>query len=172
MAVIRPNGYPMLVTPGSRVYDLADGSVFIDTLFSGLLRLAKSPDQTLIANESGVAASVLRTALDGVFLVIKRGVVSPGTAQGAPGESCFSSAGDRIYTASGAPYDFPATSISTKQIIQRLPGNAYPDSIQCVWNGLVIGGINGYGLTNDISAWAPMPGTTGPSSGCGRDPSQ
>jgi hypothetical protein len=55
------------------------------------------------------------------------------TTEGVEGQACVSAAGDRIYTASGAPYDFPATSLSTGQVIQTLPGTNYPDSMQCVW---------------------------------------
>jgi hypothetical protein len=93
---------------------------------------------------------IVRTA-DAV--VIQRGVATPpiNTVENrGNGQSCFSITGDRIYTASGAPYDFPATSIATSQVIQTLPGNAYPDAIQCVWNGIVVGGIDGYYDPTDI----------------------
>ena len=72
------------------------------------------------------------------------------TAQGRQGEACFSASGDRIYTASGAPSDFPATSVATSQVIQTLAGTDFPDSMQCVWNGLVIGGADGYYAPDDI----------------------
>jgi hypothetical protein len=87
------------------------------------------------------------------------------------GQSCFSTTGDRIYTASGAPYDFPATSVATSQVIQTLPGSNYPDAIQCVWNGLAIGGIDGYYQADDIFVYFGLtgvslgqPSSNGPSS--------
>jgi hypothetical protein len=160
MAVIRPNGYPMLVTPGSRMYDLSTGKLYTNVLPGGAAGLSKSPDQSLIAIDTGIASRITRSALGGGTLVVKNAAVPVSTAQGSSGESCFSASGDRIYTASGAPYNFPATSVTTFQVIQTLPGNAYPDSIQCVWNGLVVGGIDGYYDPSDIYVYDGPSGTS------------
>jgi hypothetical protein len=153
VAYIRPNGYPMLITPSVRSYDIATGAQFTNAQaatppYAG--GYARSPDQSLLANESGTAARLVRSALGGGTLVVQPAAVPVSTAQGRGGEACFSASGDRIYTASGAPYNFPATSVATFQVIQTLPGTNYPDSMQCVWNGLVIGGVDGYYALNDI----------------------
>lgn len=125
IAVLHPNGYPMLATPAGLYYDLITGTQFADAspgnaFMSSAFSFAVSPDQVNVVQNS------------------------------TNGQSCFSVSGDRLYTASGAPYDFPATSVATSQVIQTLPGSNYPDAIQCVWNGLVVGGIDGYYATTDI----------------------
>jgi hypothetical protein len=40
--------------------------------------------------------------------------------------------------------------MSSGAVVQVLPGAAYPNSILCLWNGVVIGGIDGYYETYDI----------------------
>jgi hypothetical protein len=118
--------------------------------FTSVLGLTSSPDQSLVATQDGITAGLVRSALAGGSLVIRPNPVIVSTAQGRQGEACFSASGDRIYTASGAPYDFPATSVATSQVIQTLAGTNYPNSMQCVWNGLVIGGVDGYYAPDDI----------------------
>lgn len=154
IGVSHPNGFAMLFVPNGHAYDIATGTA--QPASSALSNLtsaqayASTPDQTLLANEAGIATRVVRSALNGSSLVLTSNVLAPSTAQGRVGQSCFSANGDRIYTASGYPYNFPATSLSSGQVIQTLAGNAYPDSVQCSWNGLVIGGIDGYYDANDI----------------------
>jgi hypothetical protein len=161
---------PTLITPSARVYDVTSGAELaasaLATLqfnsFTTVVGLTSSPDQSLLATQDGVTARLVRSALAGGSLVIQPNPVIVSTTQGRPGESCFSASGDRIYTASGAPYDFPATSVATSQVIQTLAGTNYPDSMQCVWNGLVIGGVDGYYAPDDIFIYA---GPTGVSLG-------
>jgi Viral BACON domain len=158
LAVVHPNGLATLVTPAGRVYDVSTGSelpapAFATAQFSGYrsaVGVASSPDQSLLVDQDGVTAGLVRSALAGGSLFVTPNPVLVSTAQGAPGESCFSASGDRIYTASGYPYDFPATSVATGQIIQTLAGTNYPNSMQCVWNGLVIGGIDGFYAPYDM----------------------
>ena len=150
LLTMHPSGYPMLITSGGRTYDLGTGALYTNSLFPpSALALTKSYDQSMLATESGANCGISRSALNGGILVMRSGIVV-GTAQGSPGEACFSASADRIYTASGYPYDFPATSLSTGQVIQTLPGTNYPNSMQCVWNGLVIGGVDGYYASDDI----------------------
>lgn len=152
VAYLRPAGYPMLLTPGSRLFDLATGDERSQAglrIASYAASLAISPDQSLVAPDFGSVKRLERSALNGGTLLVTDGA-GFGTAQGRAGEACVSAAGDRIYSASGAPYDFPASSVATGQVVQRLPGNAYPNSIQCVWNGLVVGGIDGYYSSADV----------------------
>jgi hypothetical protein len=159
ITVIRPNGYWLLVTPSARTYDLSTGNQYSTSNVSSSntphavlnsLSLSSSPDQTLLVTHYGSATRIVRTALNGGGLVVDFTAFSAGTAQGRDGEACISAAGDRMYTASGYPYNFPATSLTTNQVIQVLPGSNYPSAIQCVWNGLVLGGIDGYYDNNDI----------------------
>jgi hypothetical protein len=154
LAVMHPNGYAMLFTPNGHAFDLASGAA--EPVSADLFGVTMSeaytikPDQTLLANIIGYGSRIQRSALNGGTLVISRNVLTPSTAEGADGQSCFSANGDRIYTASGYPYDFPATSVATGQVIQTLPGTNYPNSMQCSWNGIVIGGVNGYYSADDI----------------------
>jgi hypothetical protein len=151
IAVMHPNGYTMLFTPNGHAYDLATGAALPSSSdLAGVLMsegYAVSPDQTLLAGVIGYASRIVRSALNGGSLVITRNVLTPNTAIGADGQSCFSANGDRIYTAAGYPYDFPATSVTTGQLVQTLPGTNYPDSMVCVWNGIVIGGVDGFYAT-------------------------
>jgi hypothetical protein len=152
LAYLRPAGYPMLVTPGARVVDLDTGSERSAPTFSIAslaVSLAVSPDQSLVVPDFGVTQRLERTALNGGGVVVSNGA-GFNTAQGHAGEACMSASGDRIYTASGAPYEFPATSVATGEVIQHLPGSNYPNSVQCVWNGLVVGGIDGYYAPTDV----------------------
>lgn len=158
LAVFHPNGLATLITPASRAYDVSNGLELTGSAltaiplngFQGAFGLASSPDQTLLADQDAVTVGLVRSALAGGSLVVTLNPVNVSTAQGASGESCFSASGDRIYTASGYPYDFPATAVATGQIIQTLAGTNYPDSMQCVWNGLVIGGVDGFYAPDDI----------------------
>jgi hypothetical protein len=157
LAVFHPNGLTTLITPAARVYDVSTGSelpapAFATAQFSSYrsaLSLASSPDQSMLVDQDGVTAGLVRSALAGGSLVVTPNPVLVSTVQGASGESCFSASGDRIYTASSSytsnsSYDFPATSAATGQVIQTLDGIYYPNSMQCVWNGLVIGGVDGF----------------------------
>jgi hypothetical protein len=158
LTVMRPNGYPILVTPSARTYDLTSHTQYSPVYSSSntplvamnAMSLASSPDQSLLIPHYGSATRVVRTALNGGGVVTHLSVVNVGTAQGRDGEACISAAGDRIYTASGYPYNFPATSVATGQVIQVLPGTNYPNAMQCVWNGLAIGGVSGYYADQDI----------------------
>jgi hypothetical protein len=163
-ALLHPDGYPTLVTPGGRTYDLASGTQYATVMagYDYVASIAVSPDQSLIAPQFGEVARIIRTH---DTAIIERGVAAPPVnivQNRGNGQSCFSITGDRLYTASGAPYNFPAISIATSQVIQTLPGSNYPDAIQCVWNGLVVGGIDGYYNPVDIFVYE---GATGVSLG-------
>lgn len=159
IAVMRPNGYPILITPSARTYDLGTHTQYslvpsatnTPMVAKNAYSLMSSTDQSLLVPHFGSATRVIRTALNGGGLLVKSSAVSVGTAQGREGEACISAAGDRIYTASGAPYNFPATSTTAGAgVIQVLPGTAYPNAVRCVWNGLVIGGADAYYEDQDI----------------------
>jgi hypothetical protein len=157
IAVLHPNGYPMLATPVGLYYDLTTGEQFADpnpsgAFMSSAFSFAVSPDQSLLAAQDGSTVRIVRSD-GGSQLIVQHGAMSLPVnvvQNSSNGQSCFSTNGDRLYTASGAPYQFPATSVTTDQVIQILPGDAYPNAIQCVWNGIVVGGIDGYYSASDI----------------------
>lgn len=155
LAYLRPAGFPVLVTPGSRLFDLATGTERSDPAFniaSFAVSLAVSPDQSLVVPDFGSVKRLEWSALNGGSLRVSDGT-SVGTAAGRAGEACVSADGGLVYTASGFPYEFPATSLATGEVVQRLPASNYPNSIQCVWNGLVVGGIDGFYAEKDIWAY-------------------
>ncbi len=152
LAYFRPDGYPTLITPSSRMYDVNGTAMFVSQDFSMplySLAIDVSADNRYVVSHSGSIYSMKRTALAGGGLNAKY-FFSASTAGGRDGEACISQDNSMVYTASGAPYDFPGTNIATGQIAQRLPGSNYPSSILCLWNGVVIGGIDGYYNSTDI----------------------
>jgi hypothetical protein len=166
IGVIHPNGYPMLVTPVGLYYDLTTGKAYTDGTtdwIDGAFSFTNTPDQSLLASQDATTIRIKRSSLNGGVFVTQMNIISPpiNTIENSTnGQSCFSTTGDRLYTASGAPYDFPATSVATSQIIQVLPGTNYPDSIQCVWNGLVIGGADGFYSPTDIFVYVGLTGVS------------
>jgi len=73
-----------------------------------------------------------------------------GPVMGREGQACIGADGAVVYTASGGYYAFPGTSTLTHETVQVLPGAPYPNAIICPWNGLVIGGVDGYYDSADI----------------------
>ena len=152
LAYVRPEGYPMLVTPSSQVYDLGSGTEYDNgTLYSvsSAVSLAASPDNSKLVTDGGTVFSLFRSALNGGQFNVGL-LFNTGTAEGRAGQSCISADGQTVYTASGAPYDFPGTNISTHLGTQVLPGEAYPGAVVCVWNGLVVGGADAYYDPTDV----------------------
>lgn len=150
---VRPAGYPMLIVPNGHVYDLAtgldlDGAVPFRPALAGAV--AVSPDQSLVVDANGAVYRITRSALQGQSFNFIPNSYSATTAQGRQGEACISADGLLVYTASGWPYNFPATSLGNGQVAQVLPGTNYPDSMLCLWNDLVIGGVDGYYAQRDI----------------------
>ncbi|MCE1204232.1 MAG: hypothetical protein LWW79_06445 [Holophagaceae bacterium] len=152
VAVFHPAGIPMLIVPGGIAYDLTSNTMVQSqylNLLGSSLTLKPSPDQTMLVTHWGGAMKVDWTALNGGLLNASWGP-SALDVSGREGEACFSANGDRIYTASGGTYDFPATAVATNTLIQRLPGAPYPNAMVSSWNGLVVGGIDGYYALQDI----------------------
>jgi hypothetical protein len=152
LAYFRPDGYEVLVTPSSRTYDLSSGAELdVQPFYAPVnsLSLRSSADQRFLVTDYGSVYRMKRTSLHGGGMNATQFAYA-GTVEGREGEACISADGSRIYTASGAPYNFPASSMSTGEVVQVLPGDAYPNSIQCLWNGVIIGGIDGYYETYDI----------------------
>lgn len=53
---------------------------------------------------------------------------------------CLSADQRRVYTANGAPYSFGVFDADTLASMGTLPGTPYPQSAECAWNGLFVGG--------------------------------
>lgn len=152
LAYVRPEGYPMLITPSSQAYDLGSGTEYDNgTLYSvaTAVSLAASPDNSRVVTDGGTIFSLYRSALNGGQFNVGL-LFNTGTTEGRSGQACISADGQTVYTASGAPYDFPGTSIATHLTTQVLPGEAYPEAVVCVWNGLVVGGADAYYDPTDV----------------------
>jgi len=152
LIVARPAGYTLLVTPSGLTYDLAAGTPYPApgvAAASGSYSFDVSADQSKLISFDGSVYGILRTALAGGPFA-STFIVNTGTTQGAAGQACIGADGDTVYTASGAPYDFPGYSLKSRLVVQTLPGTNYPNSMQCVWNGLVIGGVDGYYAPADV----------------------
>jgi len=153
IAYLRPNGYALLMTPGGIFYELGTSTTYTPPAFGlpgSASDFSRSPDESLLAADYGTVASIVRSALSGGALTVNGQLFNSPGVQGSIGQSCFSTSGDRLYTASGAPYSFTAMSTSTGTIVQTLPGTPYPGAIQCVWNGVVIGGVQNGIATLDL----------------------
>jgi hypothetical protein len=149
---VRPNGYPMLVTPSAQEYDLTTGTEYDNAVLGGLtdsVSLEASPDNSKLVTDSGAVFSIVRSALNGGELNVAL-LFDTSNVQGAAGQACFSADGQTVYTASGSPYNFYGTSLATELGTQVLTGEAYPDAISCVWNGVVVGGANAYYDATDV----------------------
>ena len=152
LAFFRPAGYSILVTPGARLYDVATNTEYQDPQFqmpATSVSLASSVDSSYLVNDGGTVYRMRRTALSGGDITAQY-VLNPGTAQGRAGQACISADNEYVYTASGAPYDFRGTSLATQQLARILPGTNYPNSMLCLWNGVLIGGVDGYYYEHDV----------------------
>jgi hypothetical protein len=158
IAVLHPNGYPMLATGVGYYYDLASGKKFTDlnpisqSFSSSAFSLTTSPDQSLLVAQNGSGVRLTRST-DGTTLSYVYNVVSVpiGLVQNpSNGQSCINDSGTRLYTASGAPYQFSGIDMTTGQLAQTLTATNYPDAIQCSWNGLIVGGVDNYSAAADV----------------------
>ena len=148
----RPDGHSILVTPSGRVYNAESGAEYVGSEMQAAvssLAFAPSFDHRHLTTHGGSVYRSKRTALAGGSLQ-SQFVMNPGTAGGRDGQACIGSDNATVYTASGAPYDFRGTNIFTQQLTRILPGTNYPNSMLCLWNGLLIGGVDGYYSTSDV----------------------
>ena len=88
------------------------------------------------------------------------GGLSFSTAAGvSPGSNgldvAVSADGTKVYSASGAPYDFPVFDALTLQSVGSLPGVPYPNNVEVAWNGVVAAGANAYYDPTDIWIYGP-----------------
>jgi hypothetical protein len=167
----QPGGAPALITPSSRVYDLATGTEYAaSSRYSGAIwayGLSASAGGGYVATQSSVDA-VKRTALNGGGLIFNH--VAYGEVSGADGQGCVSADATMAYFASGGIYNFPGISIASGTKTQVLPGAAYPDAVLCLWNGIVVGGTDSYYAATDVWVYDGPTGTqlAGKSSSVGK----
>jgi hypothetical protein len=114
-----------------------------------MVSLAGSPDGSKIVTDPGHVFSIARSALGGGQLLVTS-LFGTDYPPGSTGQACISADGQTVYMASGSPNDLPGISIATLLQIQTLPAQPYPNSIACVWNGVIVGGTDGYTAATDI----------------------
>jgi hypothetical protein len=142
------------------MYDMSSGTEYFGTNFSAAfsaLSLESSIDGSYLVTHAGDVYRTRRTALSGGGITATY-VFNPSTAQGRAGQACITSDVQYVYTASGAPYDFRGTHL-TNRSLKVLPGTNYPSSILCLWNGVIIGGVDGYYAPADVWIYDGPSGT-------------
>lgn len=153
IAYARPAGRPFLLMT-NRAYDLQTGTAY-NTTISGYQMHVSAQDRYVYGIDTGISpSSVTQTALSYSALLGGglRAQARFGRSPGGNGQDvCVSADGVRVYTASGAPYEFPTYDAQTMLQIQTLPGVAYPNNAACGWNGLVFVGSNAY--YDAMNAW-------------------
>jgi hypothetical protein len=152
LAFFRPAGYSILVTPAARMYDVETNTEYQDPQFQlpvSAVSLTASVDSSYLVGDRGSVYRMRRTVLSGGRITAQF-LFNPGTAQGREGQACISADNQYVYTASGAPYEFPGTSLATQQLARVLPGINYPNSMLCLWNGVIVGGVDGYYNADDV----------------------
>jgi hypothetical protein len=156
-AYARPGAMPVLI--GSQTgesFDLTSGNTLSSglsgpTLPGGGAVLAVSPDSRYLYTSdgpyspSGTRSFRLRYALNASQLslasIASNNGIEVNWARSNLQDMAVSPAGDQLYMAAGAPYQFdildaPALTLHTPS----LAGAPYPVSIETSWNGLVVGG--------------------------------
>jgi len=63
--------------------------------------------------------------------------------------------GTRVYVASGAPYEFDVFDTANMSLVQRLPGDAYPDNVEVAADGRIFAGAF---TTSSPGIWVYAPG--------------
>ena len=157
LAYMRPDGYPMLVTPSSRVYDLGTGTEYDKGTIYGVTSSASlgvSPDNSKLVTDGGTVFSVARSSLNGGQFNVAL-LFNTGTVLGSESQACISGDGQTVYTADGYyPSNFSGASLATQLVTQTLVLPAalgtIPNTIACVWNGLVVGGVDDNSSATDV----------------------
>lgn len=154
---MRPNARPILVGDYGAMYDLKTYAQISPAIMgfsgadvpyaSGSFQVGNNPNW--IVDGFGKLFSIHYSALNG-GRILSQQLFNPDTAQGREGQACINPQGTRIYTASGYPYNFLGSNISSQTLERTLTAVAYPVAIVCGWNGIVIGGSMASYEENDI----------------------
>jgi Viral BACON domain len=160
---LRPNGKPILIGAGDYIYDLENreqiGSSYFPKPYGYSLTTNENP--SWVVTTEGTLHEFFYSALEKPEGKLRNEIVaSTTTAQGREGQACINATGNRIYTASGSPYNFFGTGIESLTLEQTLPGTAYPNSIICSWTGMIIGGASSFYNSPDVYVYD---GSTGSS---------
>ena len=143
IAVIRPGGDPVLVTPNTHFYDLTTREEINvgSWSFWGFNSFTASPDQSLLAHEQGGAFRLALTALNGGGLDLDPNYLNF-PLESYSRESCFSPDSKIIYSGGHdfGPYIVAGVDVATRQVVKRLPAIWWGSALQCSWNGLIVGG--------------------------------
>ncbi|MFC3114139.1 hypothetical protein ACFODX_01130 [Cellvibrio fontiphilus] len=157
----RPNGRPLLFMSGTRIFDLTTGEqVTVEGGYdSYFYSTSTNQNPNWVAGHDGSLIEYFYSALGGGNGKLTGTVKSSVSyAQGRAGQACVDAAGTRVYTASGAPYEFSGVGIVSQTLEQTLPGTAYPNSIVCGWNGILVGGAGAYYNAQDIFVYNTVTG--------------
>lgn len=157
----RPNGRPLLMIGGGLVYDLTtyEQAVIEGGYHFYFRSISTNQNPNWVTFNDGSLVSYFYSALGGGNGVLKGEVRSSVSyAQGREGQACVNAAGTRLYTASGAPYEFPGVGIVSQTLEQTLPATSYPNSLQCGWNGVLVGGTSSYYDEEDIFVYNTVTG--------------
>jgi sugar lactone lactonase YvrE len=164
VAYARPGAHPILLLGDGAIYNVSTGAKYQATLgagwYGGSVSFAVDPSSKyLYAQDLGLSPSTLTqyaltySALSADGLTVTPG---PATSGGSNGQDiCVSADGSKVYTANGAPYDFPAFNTNGLQPAQTLSGVPYPDNAECGWNGLFVGGAAAYYNATDVWVYRP-----------------
>jgi len=141
LQVARPAGRDYLIVPSATVYDLVSGADFRSDQFRSpqfAEDASVSGDGKLYVANFGMLNRLAHSALEGDAFRTTR---IEGYSVGGGKQACFSADATRVYSTSIAGYNFAAYSVADGQLVQVLPGTAYPNSLVCPWNGLVVTGM-------------------------------
>ncbi|MFC4309173.1 hypothetical protein ACFPN2_08785 [Steroidobacter flavus] len=152
MTFFRPSGRSILITPDGVMFDVDTGRQYAaQSLEAGELvhSMAVSMDSTMLIDSDTIVNRMRYSALSGGSLrLTSRNQLAYG--QGGAGQACITPDLQTVYTANSAPPYFQGNDIATGQIARILPGYYYPNSVLCLWNGVIVGGINGFGELVDV----------------------
>ena len=157
----RPNGRPLLFVAGRRIFDLTTGEqVAVEGGYdSYFYSISTNQNPNWVAGYDGSLMEYFYSALGGGNGTLTATVKSSVSyAQGRAGQACVDAAGSRVYTASGAPYEFSGVGIVSQTLEQVLPATAYPNSVVCGWNGVLVGGAGAYYDAQDIFVYNTVTG--------------
>lgn len=144
---MRPDGRPILVGAGDYIYDLETREQIASDQTPRPHAYSLSTNQTpnwVVASDGTLYGYQYSALGGGIGTLTGEWVLSSGNVQGREGQACINAQSTRVYTASGAPYEFPAFGIVSQIQEQTLPGTNYPNAIVCGWNGVVVGGADAY----------------------------
>ena len=159
MAYARPSGQAVLLLGNGTIFNVATGheyqARFAAQEYAPDLSIAPdSASRYFYVQDQGLSPSSLEqyelhfSALNPDGLSVTAGPSASGGSNGR--DLCVAGDGSQVYTANGAPYDFPAFSSNGLQPSQTLPGTAYPNNAACGWNGVFVGGADAYYSATDV----------------------